>query len=167
MRQLDRPHSSRWLRLLAVIGCSVLTVITPIFIILIFVEILSEISGYGFERPLPGILMMLPLFLGAILGTLLASSLAWWLYLRFLCHRDGSIIGVIVSLVAHPLMWIFYVWWSIREGGDAAIFSSSDGITIFIWNYTMYSLFSVGWITTPIGGIVGHFLGKMLKNGHA
>jgi hypothetical protein len=100
------------------------------------------------------------LYLAAPLSSAFLGPFFWWIFILRSpqVHRGrGPMLGVVVSLVAHPFTWILGSLLGLVFGDktNVAYFQSP-------LSYTLYSLIYVGWITAIIGGLVGWLLDILL-----
>ncbi|MBA2392115.1 MAG: hypothetical protein H0V70_05150 [Ktedonobacteraceae bacterium] len=120
----------------------------------------SPIRGmFGFEQ---GWQSWLPFLIVAPLAGLLAGLPGWQRYViqaeRVTIQR-GILVGCLVSIVAHPIMWtgitLFGFLWDIftLQFTGAALVNVGGLLTLIA-----ASLIYTGWITTIVGGIAGALL---------
>jgi hypothetical protein len=111
-------------------------------------------NGYGFLIPICGL---------AAYG--LAAVLFRLIVIRAPGLRSGVLVGVVVGVGAHPLAWYLGMMYQavlFRAEGRA---QDAIGPIIGIAGALTYSLMSwlcAGWLTVPVGGIVGALTGWWL-----
>lgn len=94
-------------------------------------------------------------YIAAPLSALLVGIPAW---VRFIIlpakvtPGRGALLGLVCSLIAHPVMWTLLLIISLFASGAGSMDLSLLLIIVF------YSLLIAGWITTPIGAIAGALL---------
>lgn len=104
----------------------------------------------------------LPLYLGASLAALLSGLFFWWLLIlrpKRITPGRGAWVGVVGSLVAHPLAWLFALGGPLLIGGttswDLPPTPSLLDLLFYTGGYSLYSLILTGWLTALIGGLAG------------
>jgi uncharacterized BrkB/YihY/UPF0761 family membrane protein len=116
-------------------------------------------------------LRLAPLYFGAALAALLSGLFFWWLFIlrrRRLTLWRAAWAGVVSSLVAHPLTWLFTLGLSLLMG-EAAYWGlppapSVDTVLLYGGGYAAYSLILAGWFTTPLGGLAGVAVATALRD---
>lgn len=110
-----------------------------------------------------------PFYCAAALASLLLGPLFWWRFIIRAGHLTlgrGILVGVLVSLVAHPLTWFLATDTYIaaaslsRRQTDLLllILSNPLGQLVQSLDFSLLSLLYVGWITSLVGGVVGGLL---------
>lgn len=108
----------------------------------------------------------------APLATFLVSYSLWQTFMsKCSSIKRGVFIGVLTVILSHYFTWYFmligvnieYHILGLQVGSlnDEPI-DLISGIG-YMWGYTFLSLLFFGWITIPIGGIVGGMLGYFMK----
>jgi hypothetical protein len=161
-----QKRSNPWPTLLLV-GCSAaLAGVCAALLSLLFVSMTfhSIVSGG------PTIMLF---SLAAALSAALLGPLLWWLLIirpDQLTLGRGILVGILGSLVAHPLTWFLFMvttsWAHATFNLDIGSPSPNDpeGFLSVIVFLSIYSLFLVGWLTTLIGGGVGAVLAKTVAS---
>jgi hypothetical protein len=105
---------------------------------------------------------LVPLYLGAALGALVAGLFCCWLLLlrpQRLTLRRGAWAGVVSSVVAHPLAWLFALGVPVLTGGTTpwGLPPAPSVLTVLLYagGYAVYSLILTGWFTALVGGCAG------------
>ncbi len=152
-----RLHNGRLLFI--AIGCSVLAAIAATYLSFTFLSLGKFPYMWSSVEPF---------YFGSAISTLLICPFFWQIYLRHKTEASslgGCAIGITVSLIAHPLTWLFVIIW-MAFGGNS-IFGHLEtrdlaSALFSLYSLTLYGLVFVGWITTIVGGVVGHYVGRML-----
>jgi hypothetical protein len=98
----------------------------------------------------------------AVLAAGLIGPLGWWLC----CLRpqrftvcQGSTIGVVGSVIAHPLTWFLgYLWVHLSGMRTAGVGNLVYPPLADLGDYLVYTILGlvlVGWLTALLGGILG------------
>lgn len=67
--------------------------------------------------------------------------------------RRGVAIGIVGSIIAHPIMWILV------DIADRSMFPNTNDLSMsYLPLFIIYGLIYAGWITTPIGALAGMLL---------
>jgi hypothetical protein len=97
----------------------------------------------------------------ASLAALLAGLPAWWLFIvrpRRATILSGVVVGIGISITAHPFMWMFIILFEeIEEPSWNPLLQLLSSFSLELL-YTEFSLLFVGWITAAIGGVAGGLL---------
>lgn len=115
---------------------------------------------------------MIMLYLAAPLAALLIGPALWW---RFLISVDklsikrGVLIGLVGSILVHPLTWFFALIFSSLAGmrtiagGFILENPFTHPLELFAGSfvYAFFSLLIVGWITVLIGGLLGGLIASL------
>jgi hypothetical protein len=105
-----------------------------------------------------------PLYLNAALAALLVGPFFWWLWIlrpRRLSPGRGAWVGVVGSLVAHPLTWLLLVGTTALADRTTAShpipadLSGFPAALVFVVNSSGVSLLFAGWFTALLGGLAG------------
>lgn len=104
-------------------------------------------------------------YVAAALASLLIGPLFWWLFIikpHRITLRRGIIIGMLGSVVAHPLTW-FLAELMVYSTGRSTWMGSTlvNPPLVALFGSLVYSVFSlvyVGWFTTLLGAIAGGVL---------
>jgi hypothetical protein len=109
-----------------------------------------------------------PLYTG--IATFLTTFVVWWLSVarpRQAGVARGAVAGLISGLVAHPVTWYILICFnwalialSIRDGpsaGQEPMTPLSGLLGALV--YSLASIVVMGWITIPVGAVVGALVG--------
>ncbi len=114
--------------------------------------------GFDKERAAP------LLYLSAALASLLVGPFFWWLIVlrsRRITPGRGAWVGVVGSLVAHPLTWLLAIRLNALLSGRGFLYlepervSSPGDVLLSVAFFSWYSLILMGWFTALIGGLAG------------
>ncbi len=117
-------------------------------------------------------------YLAPALVSLLIGPLFWWLMIlrpRRLTLRRGILVGILSSLVAHPLTWflaLVILSLSRRNTNLGSAYPINIGLEIHnpiellqgSLVLSVLSLFYVGWITLIVGGVAGGVLARVVAH---
>src|SRR4051812_38322638 len=95
-------------------------------------------------------------YLAAPAAGLIVGIPAWFRYVVISRHatiKRGVAVGIVGSIIAHPVMWIILSLPNLLTLPNSNEFAPS-GWPIFV----IYSLIFGGWATTPIGALAGALL---------
>ena|SRR5579859_4836951 len=112
-----------------------------------------------------------PLFLSSVFAAVLSSVLVWWKLIikpfRVTMGR-GIGAGVLGSIMAHPLTWLFLFLFSYSFTGGDLSFGNNGGSLGQVQNlpqliegviaFSVLSLLFLGWLTALVGGTGGALL---------
>jgi hypothetical protein len=129
--------------------CSIIVFFLPSYI-----QDLARPPSLSFVRSLSPFLVTPP-FAG-----LLVSLPCWWLLIekpKYATIRRGVVVGVLSSIIAHPLMWTLVTALSPILGGGWAVSGLLQNIQRVVL-FSLGGLIYVGWITAAVGGVAGALL---------
>lgn len=108
---------------------------------------------------------------GAIAGAGLVAPAAWWLLVEYpgkATVARGLCAGGLTGAAAHPVMWA--VWFGAGldlgpvDGGPVrfllGLVAYAGYLLLVGVGASLYSLLFVGWVTVPLGAVVGALLGQ-------
>jgi hypothetical protein len=108
---------------------------------------------------------MLPYAAG--IASLLAAWLTWGLMRPMTSARRGALTGAVIGLLSHPPAWYLAILWHYLVGARS---STGDepldpimGITGSLV-FSFWSLLLTGWLTIPVGAVLGVVLAKRLTS---
>ena len=122
----------------------------------------------GVERHWPDVGLF---YCAAALASLLLSPLFWWRFIIRPAHLTlgrGILVGMLVSLVAHPLTWFLAMATASFIGRQTVLLlliPSSNPLLQLLESLviSLWSLLYVGWITMLVGGLVGGLLALLQR----
>ncbi|QBD80409.1 hypothetical protein EPA93_32335 [Ktedonosporobacter rubrisoli] len=106
-----------------------------------------------------------PFLVASPLAGLLAGLPCWWLFIEHSKHviiGRGVAVGVLSSLIAHPLVWTLVALFSPILGGawgDTALEPNIQYVLV----YSLMSLVYIGWLTATVGGVAGALLVQLRR----
>ena len=115
----------------------------------------------------PGLLSWndaLTILVAAALAALLVGLSGWWLFVVRPKHatiRRGILVGVLSSIIAHPLVWMSSSLVSAFTSPGLQQLPLPIALLLAVYGLgmdTFVSLILVGWFTTLIGGVAGFLL---------
>lgn len=137
----------------------------------------SLISGLSFA--LPALIFSFLFFSnaegrdwGMMIGPSTFAAFFWgtvlWALLAFNPRRVttlfGAIVGLLVGLLSHPLAWylaiLYYYFTGATDSLGGKTLRPGEGF-IASFTFSMISLLLVGWITGPVGAMVGALMGYL------